>query len=189
MFLASVGVALVTLFNVQTTLLLIIVSMVLIGAGLGFASTAYTLSVQNAVPWRLRGVATASTQFFRTIGGTIGVAIMGSILNAQMAMRFSPIFAQFTHIVESLPKNIAPANLLLTPALRTSLPLSFIDQLQVALAQSLFWVNALVLALGMIGLIAMFWLPGGRADLHTYKGDDAHEEAEAGVEMDTLMVG
>jgi len=48
--------------------------MFIIGTGLGLASTAFILSVQNAVPWTLRGVATASTQFVRTIGGTLGVA-------------------------------------------------------------------------------------------------------------------
>jgi EmrB/QacA subfamily drug resistance transporter len=83
----AAGVGIVALFNVSTGLPLIIVAMVVIGAGLGLLSTAFILSVQNAVPWNLRGVATASTQFFRTIGGTIGVAIMGTILNAQMAAR------------------------------------------------------------------------------------------------------
>ena len=41
---------------------------------------------------------TASTQFVRTIGGTIGVAVMGTILNAQMAERFTPILARFASV-------------------------------------------------------------------------------------------
>jgi len=68
-----------------------------------------------------------------------------------------------------LPKNIAPANVLLTPNLRASLPLAFLTQLQNALSQSLFWVYGLMLVLALIGLAAMFLLPGGRAEKYAYK--------------------
>ena len=166
---SAFGVAMTTLFNTQTSLPFIIVAMLLIGAGLGFTSTVFILSVQNAVPWNLRGVATATTQFFRTMGGTVGVAIMGTILNAQMALRFAPIYSRFSAIASHLPKNIAPANVLLTPELRASLPLAFLTQLQQALSQSLFWVYSLMLVLALIGLGIMFLLPGGRADKYTYK--------------------
>ncbi len=169
MFTAALGVALTLFFNAQTSLAFIIVAMALIGAGLGFASSVFILSVQNAVPWNMRGVATATTQFFRTMGGTIGVAVMGTILNAQMAFRFAPIYAQFTAVASHLPKNVAPANVLLTPGLRASLPLAFLTQLQSALSQSLFWVYGLMLVLGIIGLATMFFLPGGRADKYAYK--------------------
>ncbi len=169
MFAATLGVAMTMLFNAQTSLSFIIVAMAFIGAGLGFASSVFILSVQNAVPWNLRGVATASTQFFRTMGGTVGVAIMGTILNAQMALRFAPIYAHFADIASRLPKTIAPANVLLTPDLRASLPLAFLTQLQNALSQSLFWVYGLMLALALIGLATMFLLPGGRADKYAYK--------------------
>ena len=169
MFVAALGVAMTMFFNAQTGLPFIIVAMVFIGTGLGFASSVFILSVQNAVPWNLRGVATATTQFFRTMGGTVGVAIMGTILNAQMAQRFAPIYAQFAEVASRLPKNIAPANVLLTPGLRESLPLAFLTQLQNALAQSLFWVYGLMLVLALIGLAAMFLLPGGRAENYAYK--------------------
>lgn len=180
MFLAAVGMAMVVLFNAQTGLPFIVAAMVLLGTGLGFASSAYILAVSSAVPWNLRGVATATTQFVRTIGGTVGVAVMGSILNAQMASRFTPIFARFASVADRLPKNIAPANVLLTPELRASLPLPFLSQLQDALAQSLFWVYALMLLVGVIGLATMFLLPGGRADQYAYKPTE--EEVDAAPE-------
>lgn len=174
--LATVGVIMVILFNVQTTYIYIVISMIFIGAGLGFSSSAYTLSVQNAVPWNLRGVATATTQFFRTIGGTIGVALMGTVLNAQMAALFAPIFAHFPDIAARLPRNIAPANVLLTPELRASLPGNFLQQLEVALAQSLFWVYALMGVLALIAFFLMFLLPGGRAEKYAYKGEESSSE-------------
>jgi len=36
------------------------------------------------VPWQQRGVATASTMFFRTIGGTLAVGVMGGVLSAAL---------------------------------------------------------------------------------------------------------
>jgi hypothetical protein len=121
----------------------------------------------------LRGVATASTQFVRTIGGTIGVAFMGTILNVQLAARFAPIFAHFADATRHLPRNVAPANVLLTPNIRALVPANFLQQLQNALSGGLFWVYLVVFALMLVSLVAMFWLPGGRADQYKYREDGA----------------
>jgi EmrB/QacA subfamily drug resistance transporter len=173
----TAGVGMVALFNAQTGLLFTIAAMVLTGTGLGFTSTAHILAVQNAVPWKLRGVVTASTQFFRTIGGTIGVALMGTILNAQMALRFTPIFTHYSSVAAHLPLKGSLENVLLTPGVRALLPHDFLSQLQVALAQSLFWVYALMLVLAAIGLATAFLFPGGRADQHAYKANESEEGA------------
>ena len=171
--LTTLGAALLLFFRQDTSLFLIVAAMILIGTGLGMDSTAFLLSVQNAVPWRLRGVATASTQFVRTIGGTIGVAFMGTILNVQLAARFAPIFAHFADATRHLPRNVAPANVLLTPNIRTLVPANFLQQLQDALSGGLFWVYLVVFALMLVSLVALFWLPGGRADQYKYKEDEA----------------
>src|SRR5216683_222527 len=179
--LVTIGVGLVTLLQVSSTLPYIVAAMLVIGTGLGLMSTAFIISVQNAVPWNVRGVATASTQFFRTMGGTVGVALMGTILNLQMAARFAPILARYPAVVAHLPKNIAPSNVLLTPDVRQSLPVDFLNQLQTALAQSLFWVYALMFALAVIGLATMFLFPGGRPEQYSYKA-----EAEDETQTETI---
>jgi EmrB/QacA subfamily drug resistance transporter len=173
--LVTIGVGMLTLLQVSSTLPYIVVAMLLTGTGLGLMSTSFVISVQNAVPWNLRGVATASTQFFRTMGGTVGVAVMGTILNLQMIARFAPIFARYPAVVARLPQNIAPSNVLLTPDLRQSLPLDFLSQLQTALAHSLFWVYAFMFAIAVIGLAAMFLFPGGRAEQYSYKAEGEDE--------------
>ena len=50
-------------------------------------------------------------------------------------------------------------------------PLDFLNQLQTALAQSLFWVYALMFALAVIGLATMFLFPGGRPEQYSYKAE------------------
>ena len=57
------------------------------------------LAVQNAVDFRDMGVATSSSQFFRSMGGTIGTAIFGTILSNQLAH----------NLAERLPAGSAPA--------------------------------------------------------------------------------
>jgi hypothetical protein len=160
--LATIGVALTLTFQVGSSIAVILFSMLLIGAGFGFSSSTYTLSVQNHVPWNLRGVATASGQFFRTIGGTIGVAVMGTVLNAQMVQNFTPIFARFSDAVAHLPKDIQPSNILVKPEIRTMLPVELVSQLQTALATSLFWIYVLMFLVAVIGLLAAIWLPAGK---------------------------
>lgn len=56
-------------------------NMVVAGAGLGLMMQVFVLAVQNSVPIRAMGSATALTQFSRSIGATIGVTLMGVIVN------------------------------------------------------------------------------------------------------------
>lgn len=65
------------------------VAMVVIGLGLGPTMPIFLIAVQNAVPYRYMGVVTSNIQFFRQIGGTVGVAIMGSVLNNRLASDLS----------------------------------------------------------------------------------------------------
>jgi EmrB/QacA subfamily drug resistance transporter len=56
-------------------------NMVVAGIGLGAMMQMFVLSVQNSVPMRAMGSATALTQFARSIGATLGVTLMGVIVN------------------------------------------------------------------------------------------------------------
>lgn len=56
------------------------IACVFFGVGMGFGNTAQIIAVQTSVGFGERGVATASTMFFRNIGGTIGVGVMGVVL-------------------------------------------------------------------------------------------------------------
>jgi EmrB/QacA subfamily drug resistance transporter len=54
--------------------------LVVAGFGFGIAQPVYALVVQNAAPRAQLGAATATSQFFRSIGSTIGVALFGTLL-------------------------------------------------------------------------------------------------------------
>jgi len=55
------------------------------GIGFGLVTTLCTVSVQSSVDWSLRGVATASNIFFRSLGQTMGIAVLGTIFNARVS--------------------------------------------------------------------------------------------------------
>ncbi|SMG49155.1 MDR family MFS transporter [Paenibacillus aquistagni] len=57
-----------------------VASMIVFGLGLGFGMPVFSLTVQNAVKPSELGVATASSQLFRSLGGTIGISVMGTIM-------------------------------------------------------------------------------------------------------------
>ncbi len=84
----SLGLLLLSRMTVETSYATAIVNIVLMGFGLGVTMPLYTIAVQNAVPYEVLGVATSSTAFFRSIGGTVGLAVFGSVMNNRFASEF-----------------------------------------------------------------------------------------------------
>jgi predicted MFS family arabinose efflux permease len=81
-------------FEVQwnTPLLETMVFMLIFGIGLGLTMQTLTLSVQNAVPAKDMGVATASSTFFRQLGATAGTAIFLSVLFSTVGDKINTAF-------------------------------------------------------------------------------------------------
>jgi EmrB/QacA subfamily drug resistance transporter len=65
--------------------------MFVLGLGLGCVMQTVTLIVQNAVEPRDIGTATSTATFFRSIGGSIGVALIGAVFNTSLAGRLSDL--------------------------------------------------------------------------------------------------
>jgi MFS family permease len=76
------GFALLSMLDARSTQATATVAMVVSGLGLGLLVQNLALVVQNVVPSRHMGAATSAAQFSRSIGGTVGVSIMGAILAA-----------------------------------------------------------------------------------------------------------
>ncbi|HET9554436.1 MAG TPA: MFS transporter, partial [Anaeromyxobacteraceae bacterium] len=114
--------------------------MAVYGVGLGLSNTPTIIAVQTSVPWSRRGVATASTMFFRTIGGTVAVGILGGLLAASLSgSSASP---------EQVEQLLGPERSLLAPALVASLA----GALQAGMAR-VFWAAAAIAGLAFsVGL-------------------------------------
>src|SRR5262249_12704893 len=101
---------------------------VILGAGLGMTFPLTLSVVQVALPQRVVGVATSQVQFWRNLGGTVGTAVMGSILARQLtpsiqaritALHLPPQFKLPSLSTGSPQAALDPANLART---RASLP-------------------------------------------------------------------
>ena len=80
----AVGLLLLTNLRPDTPLPVIWLWMFITGLGIGPTFSVFTIVIQNAVPVRDLGVATSNLTFFRQIGGSIGLAVVGTVFGARL---------------------------------------------------------------------------------------------------------
>lgn len=140
-----------------TPLWLAALYMGLSGYGIGLFMPVMLISVQNTVEYRDLGVGTASVSFFRSMGGSIGVAVFGAVLLARMNQLLAQVPGH-----ELLGE--APAVRLLrsgTAAL-SSTPLPLRAGVEAAITgafQSLFLLAAGVAALALVAILRLKEVP------------------------------
>ena len=131
-------------FTRDTPRLVMMVELILIGAGLGVTMLILLIASQHAVPREQLGITTSLNQFSRSMGGALGVAVLGALLAAGLAE-----FSQ-------------DPNALVNPAARARIAPEELLALQGALEKTLrtiFWTCAAVVALA---LAAAFRIPKGK---------------------------
>lgn len=127
-----------------------------IGVGMGFSTTTFIVSIQSSVEWKVRGVATASNMFMRILGNTIGVSLMGGILNSRLAG-----FIQSHHQQLGKGINLSITNKILDPAKRQAFSAHVLTLLQKGLSLSLHHVFWVLFILAVISFIFILFLPNG----------------------------
>jgi EmrB/QacA subfamily drug resistance transporter len=81
----TLGLFLLSRMDVATSRAQSSLFMVVLGLGIGLVMQVPILAIQNAVPWRDLGTATSAANFFRSMGGSFGVAIFGAVLSNRLA--------------------------------------------------------------------------------------------------------
>jgi len=79
------GLLLLGTLQYDTNLILVGIFMFVLGAGLGMVMQNLVLVVQNSIEVKNLGVATSAVTFFRSLGGTVGVSVLGSVLGTVVA--------------------------------------------------------------------------------------------------------
>ncbi|HEX7598661.1 MAG TPA: MDR family MFS transporter [Polyangia bacterium] len=151
MALLTVGALLMAGINVDSSQLLIMLYLGMMGAGMGLAIPAFLIAVQSVVPKKDLGIATSTVQFSRSIGGTLGVSVLGAFLSTRLSDHLLAVNIDPNSIsLNTLIDPVAGANLALGGPLRTALAVSIAD----------LFVIAFVAALA--GLVVTFFAPGGK---------------------------
>jgi EmrB/QacA subfamily drug resistance transporter len=86
----TTGIYLLSHLGISTPYWQAAIYMALVGAGLGLTMQVMVLAVQNSVEFRELGTATSSATFFRSIGGSVGVAVFGAIFTNRLAASLPP---------------------------------------------------------------------------------------------------
>lgn len=86
---ATVGMYLLSTMSSTTPKIVTMGYMVVLGVGIGLVMQVLILAAQNASDRRDLGVTTSTVSFFRSVGGSVGVAVFGSIFNSQLSSRLA----------------------------------------------------------------------------------------------------
>jgi EmrB/QacA subfamily drug resistance transporter len=121
-----VGMWLLSQVTVSTSRLEVVRDIVIVGAGLGSTFPLYLTAVQSALPRNFLGVASSQVQFWRQIGGTIGTAVLGSVLSQRLPV----------HITEQVAALHLPAQAARLVSGGGSSPQTLFDPAQIAASRA-----------------------------------------------------
>jgi len=156
-----VGGAIMLTFSTATSLATCFFVLGFIGIGMGFVSMATLLVVQDSLAASDLGIATASQQFFRTLGGTIGVGVSGSFVTAGLATTMEPIMNSESGNLSVPLSNNLMQNIenLFRPEVQALLSPEVQKAMQDAVARGVFVVFWVTLIASLICLFFSFILP------------------------------
>jgi len=120
----------------------------LMGFGMGLLSLTTIAVVQDSVEWSLRGTATASVMFARTLGSTLGATVLGSIINIGVDRYGSGQLSSQIH------NSLGEANSLTR--------LASVPELRWVFDKSLHWAFAGIVVAAICAFIAALLMPAGR---------------------------
>jgi EmrB/QacA subfamily drug resistance transporter len=147
---ALIGVALVLFSTLTATTSPFVTGVYLfvLGAGLGLTVQVLVLIVQNSVPHKVLGTATAANAFFREIGATVGSAVVGSVFATRLTAQLADTFGSGDN---------AEANSL-TPAAINALPSELHDLISSAYAEALAPIYLFLVPLMVISVVMLFFI-------------------------------
>lgn len=159
------GCAMTLTFTSQTMLWFSFGTFFVVGVGMGFVALATLLVVQSWLDVKDLGVATASNQFARTLGGTVGVGVCGSFIAARFA-DLSSVVRQ-AGLLSHLPAHLAEAGMgqveaLLRPDIQALIPEDLGRMLREAVTRGTRQVFWTVCGAALLCLLACLQIPRRR---------------------------
>jgi membrane-associated protease RseP (regulator of RpoE activity) len=131
----------------------------LMGSGMGLVMFALLITMQNSVDRSRLGIATSLNQFSRSIGQTLGVAVMGAVMTFGLSSHLSDIQRTSGRSEAEVAQVVHNSSALIDPIARASLPPELLKAMAAALGGALRNVFLVGMAFAALGLISGFWLP------------------------------
>lgn len=149
----AAGCFFMTTIGTATSQLQMMIYTGLMGLGMGFSIPAFLIAVQSSVRKQELGAATSTLQFSRSIGGTIGVGVLGVFLASRLSANL-------------LSVGVDPAgvdlNSLLDPLARANASAALGAELRAALALTIASLFIISLVAALLALVVVFFTPHGK---------------------------
>ena len=143
--------SLMSTMNASTTQLQVSAYMVLLGLGIGLIPQVLTTSTQNDVPQRHLGSATSGLQFFRSMGASLGVALLGAVLSSRLAY-------WLPRLLPAGAAGVNPADIQGSPGQLAALPTDVHAAVVETFSRSLHWVFVAAIPIAVLALILVLFL-------------------------------
>jgi MFS family permease len=140
------GALLMTTIGAESSQIVMMVFITIMGIGMGLSIPSFLVAVQTNVERRQLGTATSTLQFSRSIGGTLGVSVMGAALSSRLASNLSASGLD--------PKLVTQ---LLDPLPGTELVID--AGVRLAMADSIHLVFVIAFVSAALGLVAVLFTP------------------------------
>jgi EmrB/QacA subfamily drug resistance transporter len=155
------GVGLMLILDAASQTWEVTLFMIVIGIGLGFVMPTMTIVVQESVDRRDLGVGISSVQFFRSIGSTMGVALIGTIVNNSYIENITNATAE-AKLPAQLVTAIQQPQSLLNPQVAPLLPASLVNAIREALTSAIHTSFVIALGVSIVILLGVMTVPNIR---------------------------
>lgn len=145
------GFALLGTIDHETSLVLVGAAMFIVGVGVGMTMQNLVLAVQNTVSLKDIGAASSSVAFFRSLGGTIGVSVLGAVLARRVSDQITHDLAAAGIPTSGSAGGSSNLNI-------TALPEQVQDIVRAAYGDATGHIFLISAAIGVVGIVAALLL-------------------------------
>lgn len=183
---ASFGV--LTTFGSATPRSWLVGDVLAMGIGMGLVMFALLITVQNSVSRGQLGIATSLNQFSRSIGQTVGVAVMGTVMTISLASHIAEIQKESGLPEADVARTVHNPSALIDPIARAAQNPELIKAMKGALAGALHNVFLTGVAFAVLALLSGFWLPSGEIKTETKAAGEQDQIPRTPAECERMLM-
>jgi EmrB/QacA subfamily drug resistance transporter len=146
--LVTAGLLVLSRLDADSSYWLLLAGLLPLGAGMGLAMTPATTAITDALPAAKQGVGSATNDLARELGGALGIAVLGSVLQSTYRANLHPAGLP-TPVAAAARSSLALANRL-GPTVAEQAQTAFVDGMRTALTCAAIVVAAAAVAVGVL---------------------------------------
>jgi len=177
-----------TTFGATTPRSWLLADVLAMGIGMGLVMFALLITVQNSVGRSQLGIATSLNQFSRSIGQTVGVAVMGTVMTISLASHVAEIQQESGLPEEDVARVVHNPSALVDPIARAGQKPELIRAMSGALGGALHNVFLTGAALAFLAFLSGFWLPASQVNAGTETAREEHHLPQSPAECERMLM-